>query len=141
MSEKRRTYEANYRLVNKERLATYRKAYFIKNKVRILAYRKEYKQQYKLKYPEKHHTATRNRGLRNNFGINLQQYMEILAKQNRQCLICSITPEQNGKDLAVDHNHTTGKIRGLLCAGCNVGIGYFKDSPELLQKAIGYLCS
>ena len=47
------------------------------------------------------------------------------------------TGEKTG--LAIDHNHSTGQIRGLLCSLCNFGIGYLKDSPDLLRKAAQYL--
>jgi Recombination endonuclease VII len=78
-----------------------------------------------------------------NFNLTEQQYEEMLIKQNYTCEICK-EPEstkRNGqlKKLAVDHCHKTGKIRNLLCQFCNSGIGYFKDSIELLQKAIDYL--
>jgi len=62
---------------------------------------------------------------------------------NKKCCICG-NSEQIGvygkvKELAVDHCHTTGKVRGLLCQSCNVGLGAFKDNTEFLQKAITYL--
>jgi hypothetical protein len=67
----------------------------------------------------------------------------MLAAQNGGCAICS-RPETaviNGKvmELAVDHDHKTGKVRALLCSTCNTSLGGFQDSPALLQKAIEYL--
>lgn len=56
--------------------------------------------------------------------------------QNNQCKICGIIPENR---LFVDHCHISGKIRGLLCRDCNIGLGYFRDSEENLAKAIVYL--
>ena len=61
-----------------------------------------------------------------------------IDKLDFACDICG-KEESNGFDLAVDHNHKTGKIRGLLCRKCNTGIGLFQDSTELLAKAIEYL--
>lgn len=55
--------------------------------------------------------------------------------QNGQCKSCS----RSGCRLVVDHCHTTGKIRGLLCDDCNQGIGHFRDSPDLLRRAADYL--
>jgi hypothetical protein len=82
--------------------------------------------------------------LKRDFGITLEQYETTLELQNGLCKLCN-EPEktfhQSGKlkDLAVDHDHLTGKIRGLLCWVCNTGIGKLKDSPELLRKAANYI--
>lgn len=86
----------------------------------------------------------KNYKLKYNFGISLIEYNRMLAEQNYVCKICGSpeTAKSNVggiKSLAVDHCHTTGKIRGLLCQDCNVGIGKLKDNPILLQKAIDYL--
>ena len=66
-------------------------------------------------------------------------YTRLLAEQKGVCKICGITAEENGKDFAVDHCHTTGKVRGLLCNNCNSGVGYFLDSIDTMNKAIEYL--
>lgn len=86
----------------------------------------------------------RDKQLRRDFDIDgIKEYDEKLAAQNGVCAICS-EPEtviRAGKilPLVVDHNHKTGAVRGLLCNGCNTGIGKLKDSRELLLKAIQYL--
>lgn len=72
------------------------------------------------------------------YGISLQEYNKIFENQNGCCAICG-EPQKQQKALAVDHNHITGKIRGLLCPNCNRGIGYLKDNSHILQKAIQYL--
>jgi hypothetical protein len=66
-------------------------------------------------------------------------YKALYKLQEGRCAICSCTTEDNRKDFAVDHCHTTGKVRELLCTGCNSGIGSLKDDTELLSKAIDYL--
>lgn len=66
-------------------------------------------------------------------------YKGLYSLQDGKCAICGMTTEENGKDFAVDHCHTTGNVRELLCNACNTGIGAFKDKPELLTKAIQYL--
>ena len=88
----------------------------------------------------------RNRLLRKNFGITLDQYEYLLYKGDGCCWICEF-PEANKSNkkslyldaLAVDHDHATGLVRGLLCAGCNKGIGQLKDAATLIRKAIEYL--
>ena len=85
-------------------------------------------------------TPEQNRkwNLKSKYNISPEEYNLLLNKQNQVCAICHnmcIT----GRKLAVDHNHKTGKIRGLLCSECNNGIGKLKDDPELLKRAIVYL--
>ena len=72
---------------------------------------------------------------------------ELLEEQNNRCAICNIefkdmNSEESGltvNSICVDHNHTTNKYRGLLCSHCNLGLGHFKDSPALLEKAMKYV--
>ena len=78
-------------------------------------------------------------------GIDAARYQEMLAEQNGICAVCH-KPETrrdgtSGKvrDLAIDHDHTTGAIRALLCSSCNRGLGLFQDSADLLGKAVAYL--
>ena len=72
------------------------------------------------------------------FGITLAEYQTMLAAQNGVCAICSESCK-SGRDLAVDHDHATGKVRALLCIRCNNGLGNFRDSLELLTSATRYL--
>ncbi|QPZ53604.1 endonuclease VII [Pelagibacter phage HTVC100P] len=85
----------------------------------------------------------KNSKLKRAYGITFDEYEELLSKQNKKCAICGI--DNNGKyrnkprAFAVDHCHTKGKIRGLLCSDCNTGIGLLKDNINFLQSAINYL--
>lgn len=72
------------------------------------------------------------------FGVDDSTYQGMLESQQGVCAICKGT-NKNGKALAVDHNHATGDIRGLLCISCNTALGKFRDSEELLLRAINYL--
>jgi hypothetical protein len=79
------------------------------------------------------------------YGISTTDFVAMKEKQNGLCAICN-KPETQKKrnsqetmDLAIDHCHKTHKIRGLLCAACNQGLGRFKDDIELLRSAIKYL--
>jgi hypothetical protein len=75
--------------------------------------------------------------------LSHDDYNKTVKDQNNNCKICGESEsgmfQGKQKRLSVDHDHKTGKIRGLLCCSCNVGLGVFKDSPELLRKAIKYL--
>ena len=75
--------------------------------------------------------------LKNSYGMTLEEKEALLKSQNNKCKICK--DELQGKKLHIDHCHTTGKIRAILCHHCNTGLGLFKESPELLTKAIEYL--
>lgn len=75
--------------------------------------------------------------IENRFGITIDKYESMLAAQDYGCKICQ--GNDLDRSLAIDHNHETGKVRGLLCSKCNRGLGYFQDNVELLQKAIDYL--
>lgn len=74
------------------------------------------------------------------FGITLDDYHKMLEKQDGRCGICKST-EAGGRwgTFAVDHCHTTGKVRGLLCSNCNNGIGKLGDTVEALESALDYL--
>lgn len=68
------------------------------------------------------------------YGLTKEQYDSLLAKQNFHCAICD-----ESKNLHIDHCHTTGKVRGLLCRAHNLALGGFGDNPNTLQNAISYL--
>lgn len=71
-------------------------------------------------------------------GLTPDDYDELFEKQGGVCAICN-REDANGRRLAVDHCHETGKIRGLLCRKCNMGIGLLGDNADLVEKALCYL--
>ena len=73
------------------------------------------------------------------YGITSEQFTELLILQDHGCAICAKSATIQGKALAVDHCHDTGKIRGLLCDVCNRAIGLFKNNAAYLQSAVKYL--
>lgn len=84
-------------------------------------------------------TSSREWYLRSRHKITLKEFDDIENSQNGKCAICNVSKEASPRGLAVDHNHGTGEIRGLLCLRCNLGLGYFKDNIQLMQNAINYL--
>jgi hypothetical protein len=74
------------------------------------------------------------------YGIDEEDYLRLLEEQENSCAICGVHHSlgQHGR-LSIDHCHTTGEVRGLLCHKCNFGIGQFNDDIALLIKAIRYL--
>lgn len=85
------------------------------------------------------------RHLKLQFGISIDQYEHMLIRQNSKCAICEMPETKADKRygkvrrLSVDHNHTSGEIRGLLCFECNTALGKFKDNTALLRRAACYL--
>jgi len=80
----------------------------------------------------------RNLRLKRVYGISLEDYEIKLSEQNGVCDICKKACT-TGKRLAVDHDHESLKVRGLLCTNCNKGLGHFKESPEIILNALEYL--
>lgn len=82
----------------------------------------------------------RDSKLKKTYGISSDMYAEMLEKQGYRCAICfSTDPGGRGVYFHVDHNHTTGVVRNLLCSGCNLAIGHMKDSPDIARKIARYL--
>lgn len=78
------------------------------------------------------------------YSISIEIYNNLLIKQNGVCFICNNPPQgkhSNNKLLNVDHDHITGKVRGLLCQKCNRALGLFNDDINLLKQAVDYLDS
>ncbi len=112
---------------------------------------KEYNEEYSNKNKEKIKNQKSNkykslskedkRALRylRRYKITIDDYANILAKQNGVCAICRKEETGHKRRLSVDHCHSTSKVRGLLCNSCNNGLGRFNDDINLLAKAIGYL--
>ena len=104
---------------------------------------REGRQAYQNAYRKLRPHIEKGRALRESFGLSLEQYQEMHDRQDGKCAICG-QPETQLRDgkvkaLAVDHCHSTGRIRGLLCSDCNTGIGKLKEDVEILQSAIRYL--
>jgi hypothetical protein len=105
--------------------------YFQDHKAELIEYGRKYKQEHKSEH--------KNSVLKSKFGITLDQYNKLLELQNSVCAICGKEERVIGRSLAVDHNHKSGKVRGLLCSNCNTMLGKINDNKQILQSAINYL--
>lgn len=95
----------------------------------------------KAKKPNLYSKIDKASKLRRLYSVSIEQYNEMLIKQNYSCAICN-SKESGRKDVlsfAVDHCHDTNRVRGLLCMKCNTAIGKLKHDVEYLKKAIEYL--
>ena len=133
--QQRLEYAKIYYRKNKDKVREWKKEYRSKNRSKI----RDYQKKYKVLYGDRILLRERGSRLKREYGISLQEYDRLCELQNNVCAICL---KRKGEEmLIVDHNHKTGKVRGLLCSDCNKGLGFFRDNSELLEKARVYLRS
>lgn len=104
-------------------------------KVKIISKRSNDKNREKIN--EKNRKGRYKAQLKYMYGITEEYYKNMVELQEGKCLICGFTSDRR---LYVDHNHITGKIRGLLCMKCNAGLGMFQDNPVIIKNAYNYIC-
>lgn len=92
---------------------------------------------YKAKWLKENPDARRSAVLKYNYGITLEQKIEIYILQKGVCAICTDSYEE--PNLHVDHNHKTGKVRGLLCFKCNTTLGKLKEDLNIINNMINYI--
>lgn len=130
----RKAYFRQYRMRNREKLNAQVRMLVAKNRERFriknrAAYRKAKAKGFDF----------RGKALRLNWGLSWEGYSKILASQKGRCAICSSSDPKGRGRFHVDHNHMTGKIRGLLCTSCNLILGHSNDNPSVLFSAVEYL--
>ena len=142
--EKHREHQHKYRAKNLEKCREACRKWGIDNPEK----KRESHRQWRAKNVEKERTRSRQwradnpeklkaLELKRSFGISLSDYGAMMKLQGDRCAICGGIDARLA--LAVDHDHVTGKIRGLLCGRCNKGVGHFHDDQALLKLAIEYL--
>jgi hypothetical protein len=146
MRRKRQEYARQYYLKHKEKFQKRSAEYYSKHKDEYKIKFQDYNRAYYRKNKER---INRNRKrdksymsnfhLRRKYGMSEHDYIEMFRLQTGCCAICGKEALKYKRKLAVDHNHTTGKIRGLLCVKCNGGLGCFEENPVLFDKAKEYL--
>ena len=130
--EKNKEYMKDWREKNKEKSNGYSKTWRENNKENVQQNKKNWKKE----NPDKVSASKRKDNLKAKYGLSVAEYDAMLRNQGGGCAVCG----KNGqRRLAVDHDHATGKIRGLLCVKCNIAIGNANDDPALLQKMRDYL--
>lgn len=119
---------------------------FVKNKTQPSGYRNICKDCHKTNELARRHKdfdktreSDRKKNLQKSYGLSVEKYDEILSTQKGCCAICGTHQMKLKKTLFVDHCHTTGKVRGLLCHNCNTILGHAKDREDILKNAIKYL--
>jgi hypothetical protein len=98
-----------------------------------------YSLKYQLDHPEETKINNRRQRLKK-YGLSIAQYEALERAQGSTCAICGArSPGRRDKYWHVDHDHKTGKVRGLLCSRCNIGLGNLHDDPSILLAALAYL--
>ena len=123
---------------NPEQYKVWQDQYREKNRQKTRTYWNAWHKKDRTDNPDKVKKQVRKAILKMKYSITLEDYQQMCEKQNNLCAICH---EPDTRDLSVDHNHITGKVRGLLCQYCNLAIGNMKEDIVRLQSAIEYLRS
>lgn len=138
--------QKEWRNKNKEYLKEYNKKWYKNNKKRALKWAREYRIKNRKiillknkKYREINKLKLSKQRISNRYNISIKEYEFLLKSQKNKCAICGISQNKCLKKLGVDHDHSTKKVRGLLCGNCNRALGLFKDSISSLEEAIKYL--
>lgn len=150
--EKIAEYKKKWAEKNKEKLVANRKIYYINNKEKAIERatifnksdkRKEWKERAKeqnSEYGKKYWQKTKDKKVHLKlYNITLDDYQQMYTIQNGRCSICNILEIESGIVLNVDHCHTTGKVRGLLCRNCNTSLGLLEDNIYIIKNLIKYL--
>jgi hypothetical protein len=143
---KRNAQKKEYRNKNEEKLKEYQKEYYKNNRNKRIENTKEYRKnnpdkrkEYDKRYGERHRNEKKYLHIKKNYGITPEEHNLMVEKQNNCCAICGKHQNEIKTPLGVDHDHKTGKIRGLLCHKCNTILGYSNDEIQILLNAINYL--
>ncbi len=117
--------------------SAYNHQYYKQNRAKMRAYADDYRRRNPRKDQKRDYT------LRHRYGIGTDDYERLLVVQDGRCAVCGrieTARHNNGqiRRLAVDHDHESGEIRGLLCSRCNRRIGAVVDDPDWLRRAIEY---
>jgi len=131
--KKRAIYMKKWREAHKKEQQEYRREYATRP-----GFKERRNQRQKENYA-KNPKRLRNAGLIYKFGISQEDYDSLLLSQGGKCAICKRLQTDFPQAFAVDHDHMTKNIRGLLCARCNTGIGLLRDNIDILRSAVKYL--
>ena len=136
-SEAHKAYLREYHKKHKEQIRERQKAYYTENREKRRAIVRRWSAKNKVRIVQSQRKSKLKK-----YGLQPNEYSMLLFLQGGGCAICGKTYRLNPnrkENLAVDHNHTTGMVRGLLCSHCNTVLGFMNDDPDLLRKAADYL--
>lgn len=133
--DKKNIKKRNWGQSNPEKIKQYNQRYFAKNKTKYKLLNKKWREENRQIY----NALCRASRIKYKYGIDSHAYEKMFNKTGGRCYICNKHQDELTARLNIDHNHTNGKVRGLLCRPCNLAIGLLNDDPILLSHAINYL--
>lgn len=151
--EKKREYQRRWRKENPdkaredpEKVRERNRLRYIENRDSILAAQKEYREANKeviyakqKEYRENNRQLISARNRLKKYGIKPDEFSALVGSQDGKCAICEDVLDVDGyRKIHVDHCHSTDVVRSVLCSGCNVGLGHFRENPNILRKAADY---
>lgn len=152
LTEAERAYKSAWRKLNRDKENAYAREYrkkpgvYEKHLHNMRERHARNKDEINAKIREKYATDSEYRlkkrlwNITDRYGVTYEEYMSMTEKQNNLCAVCG-EPENNGrrKRLSVDHCHSMGHVRGLLCSNCNTALGLLKEDPIRIKKLLEYL--
>ena len=136
MTEDERTYQRNYARTEKRKASVRRYNQSENGRAKGRAQHKRWR----AANPEKYAASMRKHDLKRHYNLTPDQFKEMFIAQGYRCAACgSIDPRRKTGDWCIDHCHTTGKVRGILCTACNTALGMLKDDPKRIQALADYL--
>lgn len=100
---------------------------------------RELTKRWRINNPDDSKAINRRSTLKRLYGITPEIVDDMLLSQSNRCAICKSEHPGSKGSWHIDHDHSSGKVRGLLCHYCNIGLGHFKDSQSILKSALSYL--
>ncbi len=119
------------------RMREWRRTHPRTNAMRVAA--RENARRWRKNNPAKVKIQNRRDNLKKNYDLSTEQYEAMIVAHEGKCHVCKQPPTGRWKRLHVDHDHSTGVIRGLLCSGCNLALGHVRDNPQTLRDLATYL--
>lgn len=151
MPTNKKEYYQKYYNANRERIRERAKKYYQNNKDKLYNIMKKYREknseyikeshkQYYLDNKRRCREINRNNACKRKYGISYQQKQEMILAQNHKCLCCGEALEKLPSNcIHVDHDHITGKIRGILCRRCNAALGFVGENVKIAFKLYEYV--
>ena len=144
--EKYAEYARRLRERHPDKVKARKRRYYLRHKEKVAAANKRWREQNPEKYRQqwrnwakRHPKRAQAHARKKRYGLLPEAYAALLQAQHNCCAICLTPMTTTTRGLVVDHCHTQRRVRGLLCDGCNVGLGGFKDDPAALRRAAEYV--